>query len=137
MLNALHWQASHTPHTGNHVYGGTMNFRGGLTNAGLQEYHHVSMLWHHLIQDLLYFTMIGATLMLASQLQGADNTGLDLDLHGPTPWEWDTPTLTRRQGASAGSNRDMHPVQPLIIMPAKRPRVQQQQQQQHEDGDRE
>jgi hypothetical protein len=137
MLNALHWQASHTPHTGNRVYRGTVNFRGGLTNAGLQEYRHVSMLWHRLIRDPLHFTMTGATPMLASQLRGADDVGLDLDLHGPTPWEWDTPTPTRRRGAGAGSNGDMHPVQPLMIMPAKRPRVQQQQQQQHEDGDRE
>jgi hypothetical protein len=137
MLNTLHWQASHTPHTGNRVYRGTVNFHGGLTNAGLQEYHHVSMLWYYLIWDPLYFTMTGATLMLASRLQGVDNAGLDLDLHGPTPWEWDTPTPTRRRGAGAGSNGDMHLVQPLIIMPAKRPQVQQQQQQQHEDGDRE
>jgi hypothetical protein len=136
MLNALHWQASHTPHTGNHVYGGTVNFRGGLTNAGLQEYHHVSMLWHRLIRDPLHFTMTGATLTLASRLRGADNAGLDPDLHGPTAWEWDTPTPTRRRGTGAGSNGDMHPVQPLTITPAKRPQVQQQQQQ-HEDEDRE
>jgi hypothetical protein len=46
MSDALHWQASYTPYTGNWVYGGTVNFRAGLTDAGLQEYRHVSQLWH-------------------------------------------------------------------------------------------
>ena len=35
---AVHWQASHTPRTGNQIYGGTVDFRQGLTDAGLQEY---------------------------------------------------------------------------------------------------
>ena len=38
MSEAFHWQASHNPRTGNAVYGGTVNFRQGLTDAGLQEY---------------------------------------------------------------------------------------------------
>jgi hypothetical protein len=42
MSDALHWQASYTPRTGNRVYGGTVNFRSGLTDAGLQEFRHVS-----------------------------------------------------------------------------------------------
>ncbi|KAL2843525.1 hypothetical protein BJX68DRAFT_270023 [Aspergillus pseudodeflectus] len=108
---------------------GTVNFRGGLTDAGLQEYRHVSMLWHCLIQDPLHFTMTGATPTLVSRPRGTDEAGLDLDhLHGPTPWEWDTPTPTRRRGAGAGGarmDRDADPVQPLAITPAKRPWVQQ------------
>ena len=55
MLDALHWQASHTPHTGNRVYGGTVNFRAGLTDAGLQEYRHVSQLWHQFVRDPIQF----------------------------------------------------------------------------------
>lgn len=43
---ALHWQASHTPVVGNRAYGGTVNFRGGLTDAALQEYIRVSHLRH-------------------------------------------------------------------------------------------
>jgi hypothetical protein len=35
---AFHWQASHTPRTGNRAYGGTINFQGGLTDGGLQEF---------------------------------------------------------------------------------------------------
>jgi superfamily II DNA helicase RecQ len=55
MRDALHWQANHTPHTGNRVYGGTVNFRAGLTDAGLQEYRHVSQLWHRFIRDPIHF----------------------------------------------------------------------------------
>lgn len=42
---AFHFQASHTPYTGNQAYGGTVNFSAGLTDAGLQAYHHASQLW--------------------------------------------------------------------------------------------
>lgn len=55
MQDALHWQASHTPKIGNRVYGGTVNFRAGLTDAGLQEYRHVSQLWHQLVRDPVHF----------------------------------------------------------------------------------
>lgn len=47
---AVHWQGSHQPRTGNAVYGGTVDYRGGLTDAGLQEYLHVSRLWHALCE---------------------------------------------------------------------------------------
>jgi len=46
MPEALHWQASHTPTTGNQAYGGTVNFRGGMTDAALQEFIRVSHMWH-------------------------------------------------------------------------------------------
>ncbi|OJD23078.1 hypothetical protein ACJ73_05575 [Blastomyces percursus] len=73
---AVHWQTSHTPHTGNQAYGGTVNFRGGLTDAGLQEYRHVSQLWHQLTRDPVHFR-VGPTRRGDTQ----------------TPWEWDaTPT---------------------------------------------
>ena len=48
MPDAFHWQASHTPRTGNQVYGGTVNFQHGLTDAGLQEFRRASQLWHGL-----------------------------------------------------------------------------------------
>ncbi|KAF9882608.1 hypothetical protein FE257_005966 [Aspergillus nanangensis] len=43
------------PHTGNRVYGGSINFRAGLTDAGLQEFRQVSQLWHQLVRDPLHF----------------------------------------------------------------------------------
>ncbi|KAK3064884.1 hypothetical protein LTS18_003047, partial [Coniosporium uncinatum] len=48
MSEALHWQASHNPRTGNANYGGTVNFREGLTDAGLHEYLRASQMWHGL-----------------------------------------------------------------------------------------
>lgn len=51
MPEAFHWQASHAPRTGNSVYGGTVNFRAGLTDAGLQEYLSASQMWHSLCRD--------------------------------------------------------------------------------------
>ena len=53
MPEALHWQASHNPRTGNAVYGGTVNFSRGLTDAGLQEYLYASQLWHSLCKHPL------------------------------------------------------------------------------------
>lgn len=51
MPEAFHWQASHTPRVGNRSYGGTVNFRGGLTDAGLQEYLRISRMWHVFLRD--------------------------------------------------------------------------------------
>jgi superfamily II DNA helicase RecQ len=51
--DALHWQASHAPATGNRAYGGTVNFRGGLTDAGLREFIDGSRLWHAWLGRLL------------------------------------------------------------------------------------
>jgi hypothetical protein len=51
MPEAFHWQASHNPRTGNAVYGGTVNFRQGLTDAGLQEYLSTSQMWHSLFKQ--------------------------------------------------------------------------------------
>ena len=49
--DAVHRQSTHTVHTGNRVYGGTVNFDGGLTDAGLQEYLRASQMWHSLCRD--------------------------------------------------------------------------------------
>jgi superfamily II DNA helicase RecQ len=49
MPDAFHWQAAHTPRTGNQAYGGTVNFRQGLTDAALQEYLHISQMWHRFL----------------------------------------------------------------------------------------
>jgi hypothetical protein len=35
MSDAIYWQAGYTPYTGNRVYGGTVDFRAGLIDAGL------------------------------------------------------------------------------------------------------
>lgn len=51
MPEVFHWQTSHNPRTGNRVYGGTVNFKDGLTDAGLQEYLYASQLWHSLCRD--------------------------------------------------------------------------------------
>jgi len=51
MPEVFHWQASHTPRVGNQVYGGTVNFRGGLTDAGVQEYLRISRMWHKFLED--------------------------------------------------------------------------------------
>src|SRR5271156_5512797 len=48
---ALHAQFSHTARVGNQAYGGTINFNGGLTDAGLQEYRRVSRWWHRFVQS--------------------------------------------------------------------------------------
>jgi superfamily II DNA helicase RecQ len=87
MSAALHWQASHTPHTGNRVYGGTVNFRAGLTDAGLQEYRHVSQLWHRLVRDPLHFEpAVGTPHRMFPQWA----TPSTIQRAGPrTVWEWD------------------------------------------------
>ena len=35
MAAVFHWQASHRPRTGYQIYGGSVNLRGALTDAGL------------------------------------------------------------------------------------------------------
>ena len=49
MPEALHQQASYTPVTRNRAYGRTINFRGGLTDAILQEFIRVSRIQHNYI----------------------------------------------------------------------------------------
>lgn len=85
MSDALHWQASHTPRTGNRAYGGTVNFRGGLTDAGLQEFRHISQVWHRFVRSPLDFQTASA---LPPRLQAT------------TTWEWEEsegPQSERRQ----------------------------------------
>lgn len=48
MADVFHVQATHSVRTGNRIYGGTINFERGLTDAGLQEYVKASRLWHQL-----------------------------------------------------------------------------------------
>jgi hypothetical protein len=48
MPEVFHYQATHAPRTGNQVYGGTVNFKDGLTDAGLQQYLQASQMWHRL-----------------------------------------------------------------------------------------
>lgn len=89
LMEAMHWQASHTPHTGNRVYGGTVNFRAGLTDAGLQEFRQVSQLWHQLVRDPVVFQPRvknpGPPRMFP--MPATPSSGSP---HGPTTaWEWD------------------------------------------------
>ncbi|KAK3063160.1 hypothetical protein LTS18_002588, partial [Coniosporium uncinatum] len=51
MAEAFYWQASHNPRTSNANYGGTVNFREGLTDAGLHEYLKASQMWHALCRE--------------------------------------------------------------------------------------
>ncbi|KAG2179710.1 hypothetical protein INT44_006558 [Umbelopsis vinacea] len=51
MSDVLHWQAGHNPNTGNRFYGRTVDFRGGLTDAGLQQFRFASELWHHFVRN--------------------------------------------------------------------------------------
>ena len=46
---ALHQQASYIPITRNRAYGGTINFRRGLTNAILQEFIRISRIQYNYI----------------------------------------------------------------------------------------
>ena len=74
MSDALHWQASHTPRTGNRAYGGTVNFRGGLTDAGLQEFRHISQVWHRFVRNPIDFQPVSDT---------------PQHLQATTAWEWE------------------------------------------------
>lgn len=47
----VHHQAAHAPRTGNQMYGGTINFKDGLTDAGLQQYLFASQVWHQLCEQ--------------------------------------------------------------------------------------
>ena len=47
--DVFHFQAAHHPRTGNQSYGGTVNFRSGLTDSGLKAYLRASQWWHRLI----------------------------------------------------------------------------------------
>lgn len=91
MVDALHWQAGHTPRTGNRVYGGTVNFRAGLTDAGLQEYRHVSQLWHQFVRDPIHFEPQATP--VRTPRRPAQHT----------PWEWDegTPSVANVPASSS------------------------------------
>ncbi|KUL81288.1 hypothetical protein ZTR_09156, partial [Talaromyces verruculosus] len=100
MAAVFHYQAAHTPHTGNQVYGGTVNFRAGLTDAGLQEFRQASEAWHQLIrQPSSYSTPSpskrqwpGPALPASSQEPGPG-----------TEWEWDESPTKRARSQVAES----------------------------------
>ncbi|KAJ5117445.1 DNA helicase [Penicillium atrosanguineum] len=109
MSDALHWQASHTPRTGNRVYGGTVNFRGGLTDAGLQEFGYVSQLWHRFVRDPLHFQSAPVT------PQRSQPT---------TAWEWDEAEGPRseRSQVSSGPRGASQTIGGTFTTPSKRAR---------------
>lgn len=92
MAAVFHWQASHTPRTGNQIYGGSVNFRGALTDAGLQEFRRASEMWHQLLRDPLGFTATESP--SHAPRRGLMQTGMPSvrSQPGPTPWEWDSVT---------------------------------------------
>jgi hypothetical protein len=99
---AFHWQASHTPRTGNRAYGGTSNFQGGLTDAGLQEFRRVSEIWHEFCRDPAGFVM------------GGDNTS---QTRGPVlsqDWNEHHPLPLRRISTTRAEPEDLPLVQRLI-----------------------
>lgn len=109
MPDALHWQASHTPRTGNRVYGGTVNFRGGLTDAGLQEFRHVSQLWHRFVRDPLNFQSAPVTPQRPRPT---------------TAWEWDEADRSRseRSQVSSGPRGASQTIGGTFTTPSKRAR---------------
>ena len=50
MPDVFHRQAAHSVRTRNQMYGGTINFHAGLTDAGLQQYLMAGQFWHRLCQ---------------------------------------------------------------------------------------
>lgn len=109
MSDALHWQASHTPRTGNRAYGGTVNFRGGLTDAGLQEFRHISQVWHQFVRNPTDFQPASAT---PQRFQAT------------TAWEWEEPEGPRSERRQAGntSSGSRRTASSGFSTPSKRPR---------------
>ena len=66
MPTAFHWQASHTPRTGNRVYGGTVNFWEGLINVRLQEFRRANDVWHLFCKDPTGFSIDAYSLAISS-----------------------------------------------------------------------
>ncbi|EED17281.1 DNA helicase, putative [Talaromyces stipitatus ATCC 10500] len=98
MAAVFHYQAAHTPHTGNQVYGGTVNFRAGLTDAGLQEFRQASETWHRLIKQPSQYSTPSSlkrqwpTLFTPQSSQPANVN---------TEWEWDeSPSKRARSQAT-------------------------------------
>ncbi|EED12076.1 hypothetical protein TSTA_001470 [Talaromyces stipitatus ATCC 10500] len=86
MTAVFHYQAAHTPHTGNQIYGVTVNFRAGITDAGLQEFHQASETWHRLIKQPSQYS-------IPSPLKRQRPTLFTPQASQPanvnTEWEWD------------------------------------------------
>jgi superfamily II DNA helicase RecQ len=51
MPESFHWQASHTPRTGNGAYASRIDYQGGLTDEGLNEYIRISNMWQALLAE--------------------------------------------------------------------------------------
>lgn len=76
MANVFHLQAAHSTNTGNRIYGGTINFEGGLTDAGLQEYFRASRLWHQLCRPQVLTSQAGQRRTASSRLSQSINMPL-------------------------------------------------------------
>ena len=56
---SFHAQTAHSAHTGNRAYGGSVNFQGSLTDAGVQVYLWTSKLWWTLFERHIQETVSG------------------------------------------------------------------------------
>ena len=100
MAAAFHYQAAHTPHTGNQVYGGTVNFRAGLTDAGLQEFRRASEAWHQLIRQPSSYS---TTSLSKRRWPGPSLTPSSQEPGPSTEWEWDESPTKRARSQVAES----------------------------------
>lgn len=48
---AFHWQASHTPRVGNRAYASRIDYQGGLTDQGVDEYIRISEMWQEFLLE--------------------------------------------------------------------------------------
>lgn len=120
LTEAMHWQASHTPHTGNRVYGGSVNFRAGLTDAGLQEFRQVSQLWHQLVRDPLHFQP-GASVTTPTPRRMFPVVSTPTTPRPATTWEWDTRSLrTGTPATPSKRRRSQEPETPIARRVARR-----------------
>ena len=85
MPNVFHHQAAHTPHTGNQAYGGSVNFRRGLTDAGLQEFLRASETWHVFLRDPVGFDRDLARAEAARRVRSIEQTRASVTSHTQVP----------------------------------------------------
>ena len=97
--DVFHHQSTHAPLRGNLSYGGTVNFNQGLTDAGLQEYHIASQLWHRLCRASPS-SQTGQTGQTTSSRRRRANTSLNPPLIKRVTIRQQPPRHKRRWGAA-------------------------------------
>jgi len=120
LIEAMHWQASHTPYTGNRVYGGSVNFRAGLTDAGLQEFRQVSQLWHQLVRDPVHFQP-GARVTTLTPRRIFPLASTPTTPGPATAWEWESRSpRTGTPATPSKRHRSQEPETPITRRVARR-----------------